>query len=115
MTCPVELADRVSAYHLFAVAIDFAACATTRTALAAALARDGITTQVHYPPLLSHQLHRVRCAGEVARPRPGCDHYIARTLSLPLFPAMTDADVDRVVDAVSSATGSATASNAGGL
>ncbi len=100
VTCPVELADRVSAYHLFAVAIDFAACATTRTAVAAALARDGITTQVHYPPLLSHQLHRVRCAGEVARPRPGCDRYMARTLSLPLFPAMTEADVDRVVDAL---------------
>jgi dTDP-4-amino-4,6-dideoxygalactose transaminase len=29
---------------------------------------------------------------------PGADRYYERALSLPLFPAMADADVDRVVD-----------------
>jgi dTDP-4-amino-4,6-dideoxygalactose transaminase len=109
VACPPELADRASAYHLFAVAIDFAAAATTRGAVMAALAAAGIASQVHYPPLLVHPLHRARCAGEVVRPRPGCDRYAAQTLSLPMFPAMTDADVDRVAAAVHAAVAPAAA------
>ncbi len=97
---PVECDDRESAYHLFAVAIDFAAHGTTRDAVMRALSAEGIGTQVHYIPLLQHPLHAARCAGELSRSRPGTDHYYARTLSLPLFPTMTAADVDRVVDAL---------------
>ena len=94
---PPQFSDRESAYHLFAVAIDFAKFGTTRAHVTDALARDGIGTQVHYIPLLDHPLHAARCPGEVGRPRPGTDHYYARTLSLPMFPAMTDGDVAEVV------------------
>lgn len=97
---PLELDDRESAYHLFAVAIDFASHDTTRDAVMRALSAEGIGTQVHYIPLLQHPLHATRCTGELSRSRPGTDHYYARTLSLPLFPTMTAADVDRVVDAL---------------
>jgi perosamine synthetase len=112
VACPPELADRESAYHLFAVAIDFATAGTTRAAVMAALAAAGIGSQVHYPPLLVHPLHRARCAGEIARPRPGCDRYAARTLSLPMFPAMTDGDVDRVAAALATALATATSAPA---
>jgi len=94
---PVEPGDRTSSYHLFAIAIDFARFATTRAQVVDQLAAAGIGTQVHYIPLLQHPLHARRCPGEVGRPRPGTDHYYARTLSVPLFPAMTDADVGEVV------------------
>ncbi len=97
---PVELADRESAYHLFAVAIDFARYGTTRTRVMRALAAEGIGTQVHYIPLLQHPLHAERCPDEVGRPRPGADHYYARTLSLPLFPSLARTDVTRVVEAL---------------
>ncbi len=98
VTSPLELTDRESAYHLFAVAIDFPRFGTTRDAVMRELAASGIGTQVHYIPLLHHPLHASRCPGEVRRPRPGADHYYARTLSLPLFPTMTAADVAHVVD-----------------
>ena len=97
---PVELADRESAYHLFAVAIDFPAFHTTRADVVRALAADGVGTQVHYIPLLHHPLHAARCAAELGRARPGTDHYYARTLSLPLFPSMTADDVADVVGAL---------------
>ena len=102
---PLELEDRESAYHLFAVAIDFARYRTTRDAVVRALATAGIGTQVHYIPLLQHPLHASRCPGELARERPGSDHYYAHTLSLPLFPTMTAADVARVVDELRHALG----------
>jgi dTDP-4-amino-4,6-dideoxygalactose transaminase len=36
---------------------------------------------------------------------PGADAYYARALSLPLFPAMADSDVDRVADALARVIG----------
>ncbi|MBC7975597.1 MAG: DegT/DnrJ/EryC1/StrS family aminotransferase, partial [Myxococcales bacterium] len=100
VTAPVELADRESAYHLFAVAIDFARYRTTRTRVMQALAAAEIGTQVHYIPLLHHTLHARNCPGELDRPRPGADHYYARTLSLPLYPKLTTDDVTYIVGAL---------------
>lgn len=97
---PVELPDRTSAYHLFTVAIDFARLGTTRARVMQALAAAEIGTQVHYIPLLHHALHARNCPGELARARPGADHYYARTLSLPLYPALTADDVTYVVGAL---------------
>ncbi|HEY0193246.1 MAG TPA: aminotransferase class I/II-fold pyridoxal phosphate-dependent enzyme [Kofleriaceae bacterium] len=94
---PPEFADRSSAYHLFAVAIDFPRYRTTRARVMQALADAGIGTQVHYIPLLDHPLHARRCPDELGRPRPGADHYYARTLSLPIYPTLTPGDVRRVV------------------
>ena len=94
---PPEFADRSSAYHLFTVAIDFERYNTTRGRVMRALADAGIGTQVHYIPLLDHPLHAQRCPDERARPRPGADHYYARTLSLPIYPQLAQIDVRRVV------------------
>jgi len=97
--------DRESSYHLFAVAIEFARYRMTRTRVMSELAAAGIGTQVHYVPLLDHPLHATRCPGERDRARPGADAYYARTLSLPMFPAMTDRDVRDVVAALARTLG----------
>lgn len=97
LQAPVELADRESAYHLFAVAIDFAKFETTRANVVAHLTAAGIGTQVHYIPLLHHPLHASRCPQDLARPHHGADSYYARTLSLPLHQALELADIDVVV------------------
>jgi perosamine synthetase len=105
---PVELPDRESAYHLFNVAIDFARHATTREAVVAKLAAAGIGTQVHYIPLLRHPLHAACCPSERLQARPGVEHYYARTLSLPLYPSLSHADVTRVVEELRRALGEPT-------
>ncbi len=97
---PATAGDRVSSYHLFAIAIDFARFGTSRARVMADLGELGVGTQVHYIPLLDHPLHAARCPGELARSRPGAAQYYARTLSLPMFPAMTDSDVSHVVSAL---------------
>jgi dTDP-4-amino-4,6-dideoxygalactose transaminase len=59
----------------------------------------GIGTQVHYKPVHTQPYYRQRYG---VFDLPGADRYYRQTLSLPLFPGMTDADVDRVVDILSS-------------
>jgi len=97
---PALFDDRMSAYHLFAVAIDFAGRRLDRGRLMNALAARGVGTQVHYIPLTLQPFHRQRAGAHAAEPRPGADAYYARTLSLPMYPGLDDRGVHAVVDAL---------------
>ena len=88
-------ADLEPGWHLCAVQIDFEQLQIDRGALMHRLRERGIGTQVHYLPVHLHPFYRNRY-GKIDLP--GALSYYERTLSLPLYPAMTSADVDRVVD-----------------
>jgi UDP-4-amino-4,6-dideoxy-N-acetyl-beta-L-altrosamine transaminase len=88
------------AWHLYVVLIDFAAAGVGRADLMRCLQARGIGTQVHYVPLHLQPYYRRRY-GDLDLP--GARSYYARCLSLPLFPGMTEADVERVVEALSAA------------
>ena len=64
---------------------------------ASALKQRGIGSQVHYIPVHRQPYYRDRYG---ALSLPGADAYYRRTLSLPLFQSMTDADVRRVAAAL---------------
>jgi UDP-4-amino-4,6-dideoxy-N-acetyl-beta-L-altrosamine transaminase len=84
-------------WHLYVVLIDFAEIGLDRAAFMRALAADGIGTQVQYLPVHLQPYYQ----GLYGRQHlPGAEAYYAHCLSLPLFPAMTDADADRVVESV---------------
>lgn len=85
------------AWHLCVGLFDFGAIGRDRASVMQALRARGIGTQVHYLPLHRQPWWRAR-TGPLELP--GADAWYARALSLPLFPAMRDEDVDRVVDAV---------------
>jgi UDP-4-amino-4,6-dideoxy-N-acetyl-beta-L-altrosamine transaminase len=89
-----------AAWHLYGVLIDFEAAGVGRARLMERLKAVGIGTQVHYIPVHLQPYYRERYG---AFSLPGAERYYARTLSLPLFPAMRDEDVDRVVDALAQA------------
>lgn len=91
--------DNLPAWHLYVALIDFAGAETSRGAVMSKLRDAGIGSQVHYLPLHRQPYYRARY-GDLSLP--GADSYYARCLSLPLFPAMADSDVDRVVDALAS-------------
>ncbi len=84
----------LSAWHLYAVQIDFNAVDKDRAAIMNELAAKGIGTQVHYVPVSSQPYYTERY-GE--QDLPGAQFYYQRALSLPIFPAMEEADVMRVV------------------
>ena len=71
-----------------------------RDAVIARLKAAGIGTQVHYIPLHLQPYYRRLC-GPLSLP--GAEAFYARTLSLPLYYGLRDADVDYVVDELAKA------------
>jgi perosamine synthetase len=81
-------ASHQSSWHIFHVKCD------DRNSLAKHLESRGITTGVHYKPI-----HYYSCYGN--RPSlPVAERAFERILSLPLYPALSDADVDFVCQAI---------------
>lgn len=81
--------------HLYAVLVDFRMIGKSRAAFMAELRALGIGTMVHYLPVHRQPYYRT-LSGHVDLP--GADAYYQRQLSIPLYPDMTDGDVERVVD-----------------
>lgn len=83
-----------SSHHLYLVDIDFAALGKSRRAVMAVLRQRGIGTQVHYIPLYRQPMHR-----SLGKPEqfPNAERYYRGCLSIPLYPSLTDEDVERVV------------------
>ncbi|MFM8819533.1 MAG: UDP-4-amino-4,6-dideoxy-N-acetyl-beta-L-altrosamine transaminase [Phenylobacterium sp.] len=88
--------------HLLTVLIDFEALGRSRRQVVETLAAEGIGSQVHYIPVHA-QPYYVERYGPLHLP--GAAAWYRRCLSLPLYPGMTDADVDRVTTALAAALG----------
>ena len=97
---PPRRDDRRSAWHLYAVEIDAARTPVRREAAFAALREAGIGVNVHYIPI--HTQPYYQRLGFARGDFPAAERYYARTLSLPLFPALTPAQQDRVVSVLGS-------------
>jgi UDP-4-amino-4,6-dideoxy-N-acetyl-beta-L-altrosamine transaminase len=98
---PVETEGARAAWHLYAIRLR----GLDRTAFTRGLRSRGIGTQVHYIPVNTFPLYR-RLGYDPAE-TPIATAIAERLVSLPLFPALSDADVDRVIAAVRSVAGAA--------
>lgn len=94
--------DGMPAWHVATVLIDFKAVKIDRATVMNKLREKGIGSQVLYIPLTRQPYYRHRY-GELLLPN--AEAYYARTLCLPLFPSMTDDDVDRVVETLKNILG----------
>jgi len=90
------------AWHLCIALIDFKALRSDRASVMRRLAAQGIGTQVHYIPVYRQPYYRELNPDLIL---PGADEYYRRTLSLPLFPSMSDDDPARVVRALAETLG----------
>lgn len=87
----------LTAWHIYAVRVDFEEAGVERAQVMRGMAADGIGTQVHYIPVHRQPYYAERYGVHTL---PGADRYYASTLTLPLHPTMSEADVVRVVTAL---------------
>jgi UDP-4-amino-4,6-dideoxy-N-acetyl-beta-L-altrosamine transaminase len=86
----------LTAWHIYPVRIDFRRLRIARADVMRDLASEGIGTQVHYIPVHRQPYYAARYG---VADLPGAESYYETTLSLPLYPAMSDDDVIRVATA----------------
>jgi UDP-4-amino-4,6-dideoxy-N-acetyl-beta-L-altrosamine transaminase len=101
---PVSRTNERHGWHLYVIHVDFKSLGMTRAGFMKALHEKGVGSQVHYIPLHRQPYYRARY-GENSLP--GAEAYYERCLSIPLFPGMTDGDVERVVGALARFAGGA--------
>lgn len=96
-----QLEDRTHAHHLYVLRLDDPSGAR-RDAVFAAMRQQGVGVNVHYPLVHLHPYYR-RTLGTDSGLCPVAEEHAQRILTLPLFPDMADADVERVVAALRAA------------
>lgn len=87
------------AYHLYVVKVDFEGLRTDRNAFIRALREKGIGANVHYIPVHLHPFYKSKF-GIGPGLCPVAERSYEQILSLPLFPAMTDEEVEKVIRAM---------------
>jgi perosamine synthetase len=89
--------DILHAYHLYVIRVDFAATGGDRTKYFTNLRQKGIAVNVHYIPVHLHPYYR-----KTFKTGPGlcpvAEAAYEQILSLPIFPAMIDEELDFVID-----------------
>jgi dTDP-4-amino-4,6-dideoxygalactose transaminase len=96
----------VSTFKDFTIAIDPAEYGLNRDGLVVALRADGIDTRNYFdPPVHRQQAH----AASADRPLPVTERVATEVVSLPLYRALTPADLDRVVGVVAGVQAKASA------
>jgi dTDP-4-amino-4,6-dideoxygalactose transaminase len=99
LTVPFESPKLDSAVHLYVLGVDFMMLGMSRAEAMEQLREQGIGSQVHYIPLHLQPFYRENF-GFKEGDFPKAERYYERELSIPLYPHMSDSDVDRVIDAV---------------
>jgi dTDP-4-amino-4,6-dideoxygalactose transaminase len=106
LVLPAELPDGVQVYHLFVVQTP------QRDELRDHLRRAGIGTGIHYP-IPAHLQAAYRDLGGQPGQLPVTERLAREVLSLPLFPELTDAEVEQVVEAIHETPGIRESGNQG--
>ena len=96
---PVERPGVSSAWHLYPIRVDVPRLRFTRAEVFAALRAENIGVNVHYIPVHHHPYYRERF-GYQGGEYPRSEACYESLISLPMFHAMTDQDVDDVIAAV---------------
>lgn len=91
---PARLNDRQSSHHLYVVEIDEEGTTVSRAELFATLRAGGVHANVHYIPI--HLQPDFRQLGFSLGDFPASEAYYRRAITIPLFPAMSEEEQDRV-------------------
>jgi perosamine synthetase len=94
---PLALQSDVShAYHLYVIKLELERFGASRAQVFAALRAKGVGVNVHYIPVHLHPFYR-KHFGTKLGDCPVAESAYERIISLPIFPAMTDEEVELVI------------------
>jgi perosamine synthetase len=96
---PEVLADRTTAWHLYVLRLQLEHLRISRDAFVRELAQAGISVSVHFIPLHLHPFYQ-RAYGYKKGDLPVAEGQYRRCLSLPIYPGMTEEEVQYVISTV---------------
>jgi len=96
---PLVAQDVQHAWHLYVVLVKPSAIGIHRDQVIEELRERGIGTSVHFIPLHLHPYYQ-RTWGYQPGQFPVAEDYFDRCISLPIYPSMTDEDVNHVIEAL---------------
>jgi len=99
LVVPTAATSGVHAHHLYVLRVKSERGSANRDALIERLREHGIGTSVHFIPLHLHSYYRDRF-GYQTGDFPQADSAFDEVVSLPLYPSLTDDEVERVAAAV---------------
>ena len=99
LTLPPLAASGQHAWHLYVIQLDLERLRITRNEFIELLKQQQIGTSVHFIPLHLHPYYRQNF-GYHPEDFPHASAVFQRIISLPIYPRMTDADVQHVIEAV---------------
>ena len=97
-------ADRTNAHHLYVVRLALDELRIDRARAFAHLRERGIGANIHYSPVYLHTFYRERF-GYGPGLCPAAEQAYGEILTLPMYPGLSEADVDRVVGALAELSG----------
>ncbi|MCX6343485.1 MAG: DegT/DnrJ/EryC1/StrS family aminotransferase [Armatimonadetes bacterium] len=93
ITCPMEMAGRHHVYHLYVLQVK------GRDSFQEFLKSRNVGTMIHYPVPIHRQQSYSECANQAVY-LPVTDELSGQIVSLPVFPEMTDDQVEHVIESV---------------
>ncbi len=95
--------DNGHTWHLFVVLINLDAMTIDRDHFIRAMAAENIGCSVHFIPIYKHRFYE--SLFDKSEAFPNCETYYSRCVSLPIFPDMSDDDIDDAVRAMNRIAG----------
>ena len=96
---PYIVKEGISAWHLYPLKINPEALTISRDEFIMKLEERGIKTSVHFIPLYRFS-YFINKYGNQEKYFPNCEWIFAREISLPIYPSMTNEQIDYVIESV---------------
>ena len=95
---PEYINDTVNSHHLFIIQLNLRNLNKTRAEIFEALKSEGLGLQIHYIPIARQPFYKKK--GYNYKDYPVAESFYKSTISIPLFPKMTEEEVDYVISIV---------------
>ncbi|MCX6126878.1 MAG: UDP-4-amino-4,6-dideoxy-N-acetyl-beta-L-altrosamine transaminase [Proteobacteria bacterium] len=95
-----DSANTRHSYHLYPLRVNFASLDQSRASFMSALRKKGVGSQVHYIPVLWHPFYESHSNLWMSDTIEGAVKFYDEELSIPMYPGMSDQEVQNVIEVI---------------